>query len=207
MWQEATAATSISSGSTAGRIRHRRRHHVGRGGAGDDRAAVEAYLMAPAVAAAGEFAVGAPADLRDVPAHSRRESGSANTPRESASPARAGEKETGVAISAGWASSPRPRAARRPSRPSIVGARLDADRVVGDVAQDPRRRLDDDRAGRDRAFDGAGEPRLLGEDVAGDDPVRALAQRGAADVAVDAAVDLELGVGGEIAADDRLRSR
>ena len=51
-------------GIDAGRIRHRRRHDFGRGGADDRRAAVEAPFVAAAVAAAGEFAVRAPVDRR-----------------------------------------------------------------------------------------------------------------------------------------------
>ena len=104
----------------------------------------------------------------------------------------AGEKETGVAISAGGLVAEAER--RAAGEPALdLGAGLDADRLVGDVAEDPRRGLDDQRARRDRAFDGAGEPRLVGVDVAGDDALGALDELGAADVAVDAAVDMELG--------------
>ena len=67
--------------------------------------------------------------------------------------------------------------------------------------------LDDQRARRDRALDRAGEPRLVGVDVAGDDALAALDQLRASDVAVDSAVDMELGLGGEIAADHSLRAR
>ena len=82
-----------------------------------------------------------------------------------------------------------------------LGAGVDRDRLIGDVAHDPRARLDEQGAHVDRAFDRAGDPRLVGIDVAGDRAGLALDELGAADVAVDAAVDMELRVGGEIAAD------
>ena len=56
-------------GIDPGGIGHRLGHDAGRGGADDDRAAVEAHLVAAAIAAAGELAVGLPDDLGLVAAH------------------------------------------------------------------------------------------------------------------------------------------
>ena len=129
----------------------------------------------------------------------RRSPASAESPSR-----RAGEKETGARSAAARRA---PSEARAGEPAFDLGARLDADRLIGDVAEDPRAGLDDQGARRDRAFDRAGEPRVVGMDDAGDDALVALDELGAADVAVDAAVDMELGVGGEIAADDGFRGR
>ena len=110
---------------------------------------------------------------------------------------------TGVAISAGFAD-PAPSAERRASRPSIWAPASMLSDLVGDVAEDPRRGLDDQASRNHRALDGSAEPGLVGLDIAGDAALRALDQLGAFDVAVDSAVDMELRIGGDVAADHGL---
>ena len=81
------------------------------------------------------------------------------------------------------------------------GALFDRQRVVMHVAFDHRAFQDHQLAHGDRALDGAGKARGFGADRAFDAAALALHQRGAVDVAVDRAVDMQVGGGGDVALD------
>ena len=81
------------------------------------------------------------------------------------------------------------------------GALLDGQRIVVDVAVDPRRAQHHQLARGNRTGDGTGEPRGLGGDAAFDVAAFALHERRALDVAFDPPVDVEVNGGADVALD------
>src|SRR6188768_2669735 len=79
---------------------------------------------------------------------------------------------------------------------------LDRDGLILDIPGDPRGALDRQLAHRYRSVDRARYAGHLGFHRSADPAVRALHQVAAIDVAIDAAIDVQIGGGGDIAGDD-----
>ena len=80
-------------------------------------------------------------------------------------------------------------------------ALLDGQRVIMDIAVDPRAFQHHQFAHIDRAAHGAREPRGFSGHAAHNLTAFALDQRGAADIAFNVAIDVQVGGGGDVALD------